>query len=205
MVVSPGFAPSLAVRARRAKRRGVHGSRPGARTFPAQQIKEDEMSNLSDLKDLFEHTLGDVLYAERRIERALPRMKEQARSEDLARAFDEHHRETEGQIQRLETVFDEVGLQPRAVKCEAILGILEEAEEMTAETDPGDVRDAAILAAAQAVEHYEITRYGTLATWARRLGHEKAARLLEETLEQEKAADRKLSDIATSGINRAAA
>ncbi len=163
------------------------------------------MATLNDLTDLLHHTLGDVLYAERRIERTLPRLKEQAQAPELAQAFDSHHRETTEQIKRLEAVFDSLGAQPKAVKCEAILGLLEETEELARDAAPGETRDAALVSAAQAIEHYEIARYGTLRDWAERLGHTEAARLLGETLEEEKRADDGLTKIAQSGINRAAA
>jgi len=161
---------------------------------------------IKTMEDLFIHTLRDVLYAERRIVKALPRMMRNAESDKLRKAFEAHHKETENQIERLEKVFDEVDQAPRGVKCEAIIGIIEEAEGQIEEITDPQVRDAAMLATAQAVEHYEISRYGTLIAFADQLGYSKTVKkLLEQTLEEEKQADAKLSKLATSKINEKAA
>lgn len=156
--------------------------------------------------DLFVHMLRDILYAERRIHKALPKMARNASSSKLKKAFESHHAETETQIERLETVFDEVGQSPRGIKCEAIIGIIEEAEDQIDEISDPEVRDAAMLATAQAVEHYEISRYGTLIAFSERLGYsKKLKKLLNDSLEEEKKADAKLSKIAESKVNPEAA
>ncbi len=155
--------------------------------------------------DLFVHTLRDIYYAENQITKALPKMISKASNPQLKQAFESHLSETEGQIRRLEEVFRLHGVQPKGVTCEAIDGIVKEAESVISETGDAEVLDAAMLAAAQAVEHYEISRYGTLATWADELGHPDCARLLRETLEEEKATDSKLTRIAETSVNRQAA
>lgn len=155
--------------------------------------------------DLFIHTLQDIYYAEQKITKALPKMTDKATSPELKQAFQTHLRETEGQIKRLEEVFRLHGKQAKGTTCEAIEGIVKEAESVISEVEDSDVRDAAMLAAAQAVEHYEISRYGTLATWAREMGREDCARLLHQTLEEEKATDGKLTRIAEARINKKAA
>lgn len=160
---------------------------------------------VKNLDDLFNHTLKDILYAERQILKALPKMEKKAGLDELKKGFAQHREETENQIERLEKVFDLIGKPARGAKCEAIVGIIEEAEDLMDEVDDQDTLDAAMISAAQAVEHYEITRYGTLITWAKRLGHSEAAKLLEETLKEEKATDEKLSKVAESGVNKKAA
>ncbi|MGH7489305.1 MAG: ferritin-like domain-containing protein [bacterium] len=156
---------------------------------------------METFKELFEETLRDVYYAEKTILKALPKMAKKAHSKKLTAAFTKHHKETEGQVERLEQVFDIIGKRAAGKDCPAIDGIVEEAEELMKEVDNDVVRDAAILAAAQAVEHYEISRYGTLAAWARKIGMDDAAQLLEETLAEEKATDELLTDLAESEIN----
>lgn len=161
----------------------------------------------SDIKtkdDLFVHTLQDIYYAEQQITKALPKMIDKASSPELKQAFESHLRETEGQIKRAEEVFKLHGKSPKGTKCEAIEGIIDEAESVISEVADDEVRDAAMLAAAQAVEHYEISRYGTLATWANELGRQDCARLLHQTLDEEKATDAKLTRIAEARINKAA-
>ena len=166
----------------------------GTRTkAPAMTVKS--------LQDLFDETLKDILYAEKAILKALPKMAKKASSEDLAAAFTTHFEETEGQVARLEKIFDMLGKPARGKKCPAIEGIIEEAEEIIKEAETDTVRDAGMLAAAQAVEHYEISRYGTLKAWATKLGMEDAAELLDETLQEESATDEKLSELAESEIN----
>lgn len=155
--------------------------------------------------DLFVHTLRDIYYAEQKITKALPKMIDKAASPELKQAFQAHLRETEGQVKRLEEVFRLHGQEAKGTTCDAIEGIVKEAESVISEVDDAEVRDAAILAAAQAVEHYEISRYGTLATWAREMGREDCARLLHQTLEEEKATDAKLTRIAEARINKKAA
>lgn len=155
--------------------------------------------------DLFEHTLKDIYYAEQQIAKALPKMIDRTSAPQLKQAFEQHLRQTEGHVDRLEQVFRLMGKEPKGVQCEAIDGIIDEAESVMSEVDDKKVMDAAMIAAAQAVEHYEITRYGTLIQWAQEEGHDDYARLLQETLEEEKSTDEKLTQIAESGINRAAA
>lgn len=161
--------------------------------------------SLSSLDDLFVHFLRDIYYAEKQVLKALPRMARKADSEALREAFEAHREETEGQIANLEQVFEMLALKPRGVTCEAINGILEEGKEIMAEAADVDTCDVGMIAAAQAVEHYEITRYGTLVAWATQLGRPDAAKLLEANLKQEKAADAKLSTLAVEKLNREAA
>jgi ferritin-like metal-binding protein YciE len=156
---------------------------------------------MQTLHDLFEDTVRDIYYAEKKILKALPKMAKKASSDDLSSAFETHLEETEGQVERLEQIFDLLGKTARGKTCPAIDGIIEEAEEVMKEAETDTVRDAAMLAAAQAVEHYEISRYGTLRSWAEKLGMDDAVKLLDETLEEEKATDFKLSKLAESEIN----
>jgi len=160
---------------------------------------------MKDLEGLFKHFVKDIYYAEKQVLKTLPKMARKASSEDLREAFEHHREETEGHVETLEKVFDLLGLKPRGVTCEAIDGILEEGKEIMQETDKGDALDAGMIAAAQAVEHYEITRYGTMISWARTLGMEEAAQLLQTTLDQEYAADDKLTKLAEGTLNRKAA
>jgi ferritin-like metal-binding protein YciE len=160
---------------------------------------------LKNLDDLFLHTLKDILYAEKQILKALPKMAKKASTDELRQAFETHRDETQGQVERLERVFDMIDKTPRGAKCEAILGIIEEAEELMEEAGDDEVRDAAMLAAAQAVEHYEIARYGTLCAFAKQLGHDEAAKVLAETLREEEATDKKLSKLAEQRVNKKAA
>jgi ferritin-like metal-binding protein YciE len=139
-----------------------------------------------NLNDLFLDTLKDIYYAEKQIYKALPKMAKAANSEDLRAAFEKHHTETEGQIERLEQIFESLGKAARGKKCDAIEGILDEGKEIMEEYEGAPALDAGLLAAAQAVEHYEISRYGTLKTWAATLGHKDAVKLLDETLSEEK-------------------
>lgn len=157
-----------------------------------------------DLNDLFHETLKDIYYAEKQILRALPRMAKNAQSDELRQAFEQHRTETEGQIERLEKVFESIGKSPRGKTCDAIIGIIDESKEVIEDFANSDALDAGLLAAAQAVEHYEISRYGTLRTWATQLGLTEAASLLDETLEEEKRTDTLLSKLATSSVNNQA-
>lgn len=159
---------------------------------------------VKSLDDLFVHTLKDILYAEKTILKALPKMEKKASSDELKALFAEHRQETEKQVERLNKVFEQLGRKPSAEKCDAILGITEEAEDLMGEIEDAEALDAGMIAAAQAVEHYEIARYGTLCAWAKELGHTEAASLLEQTLGEEKAADEKLSGIAEGRLNRRA-
>lgn len=159
---------------------------------------------IAKLSDLFLHTLQDIYYAEKHIVKALPKMVKSADSSELAKALDAHLAETKDQIERLEKVFGLLDQKPKATKCPAIEGILEEAQELMEEIKDPDTRDAAMIAAAQAVEHYEITRYGTLVSWAELLAKPDAAKLLGQTLKEEYSADSKLTKIAESRLNKEA-
>ncbi|WP_332685171.1 YciE/YciF ferroxidase family protein [Bosea sp. (in: a-proteobacteria)] len=161
--------------------------------------------DIKTMDDLFVHQLQDIYYAEKQIHKALPTMIDKATDPQLKQGLEAHRGETEGHIRRLEQVFKQHGVEAKGTDCPAIDGILAEADEVTGEVDDKQVLDAAIIAAAQAVEHYEITRYGTLAAWAKRLGREDCAALLQQNLDEEHAADNKLTQLAESGINRQAA
>lgn len=163
------------------------------------------MPAMEDLRDLLIDELRDIYDAEHRITKALPKMRKAAGSEELKAGFDLHLQETEGQIERLEQVFDLLDEPAKRKKCEGIVGLLEEGEETMEDDAHQSVLDAALIAAAQKVEHYEIAAYGTLRTYALRLGQEDVAALLEETLQEEKATDEKLTALAEAGINEAAA
>jgi len=161
--------------------------------------------DIKTMDDLFLHTLQDIYYAENKIVKSLPEMIDTASDAQLKQGLQAHLGETEGHVRRLEQVFQMLGKSPKSVDCPAIDGIIDEAEDVTGEVEDKDVLDAAIIAAGQAVEHYEITRYGSLIAWAKRLGRSDVARLLEQTLNEEKAADRKLTTIAESKVNLRAA
>jgi ferritin-like metal-binding protein YciE len=163
------------------------------------------MASLKTLDDLFLHGLKDILYAEKKILKALPKMARKAGSDQLRQAFEQHQEQTQHQVERLEQVFEILGKPARGVRCEAIEGIIEEGQDIMNDAEDPDVRDAGMLAAAQAVEHYEITRYGTLAAWAKELGRDDAAKLLQETLQEEKDTDQKLTKLAEARLNRKAA
>ncbi len=158
-----------------------------------------------DLNDLFLDTLKDIYYAEKQIYKSLPKMAKAAVSDQLRAAFEKHHDETEGQIGRLEQIFELLDKPARGKKCDAIEGILDEGKEIMEEYDDTSALDAGLLAAAQAVEHYEISRYGTLKAWATKLGMRDAAKLLDQTLAEEKKTDDALSKIAASAVNAEAA
>ena len=156
------------------------------------------------LDELFHDTLKDIYYAEKKILAALPKMAKAAQNDDLTAAFEKHHGETEGQISRLEQVFELIEEKPQGKKCAAIDGILEEGQEIIKEYKGSPALDAGLLAAAQAVEHYEISRYGTLCTWAEELGLGDAKKLLGETLNEEESTDEALSELAESVVNQEA-
>ncbi len=159
---------------------------------------------IKTLDDLFVHTLQDIYYAEQKITKALPKMIDKVTDRELKQGFQTHLGETKNQIKRLEQVFQMHGQPAKAVTCPAIDGIVDEAEEILGDVRDPEVLDAAALAAAQAVEHYEIARYGTLIAWARQLGRNDCASVLQQTLEEEKATDRKLTTLAESRVNRVA-
>jgi ferritin-like metal-binding protein YciE len=158
-----------------------------------------------DLNDLFLDTLKDIYYAEKQILKALPKMAKAATSGQLRAAFEKHHDETEGQIERLEEIFELLGKSARGKKCDAIEGILDEGKEIMEEYKGAPALDAGLLASAQAVEHYEISRYGTLKSWAAKLSMTSAVRLLDQTLTEEKKTDETLSKIAEGAVNAEAA
>ena len=157
------------------------------------------------MDDLFVHTLRDIYYAEKQILKALPDMIEKATDPQLKQGFQSHLQETKNQVKRVEEVFEMHGVEAKGVDCPAIDGILEEADEIAGEVDDKQVLDAALIAAAQAVEHYEITRYGTLIAWAKQLGRNDCASVLQKNLDEEKAADQKLTALAEKSVNRKAA
>ena len=156
------------------------------------------------LDELFHDTLKDIYYAEKKILTALPKMAKAAQNDDLAAAFEKHEGETEEQISRLEQVFELIEQKPQGKKCAAIEGILEEGQEIIKEYKGSPALDAGLVSAAQAVEHYEIARYGTLRTWAEELGLDDAVKLLQETLDEEEATDEALTEIAESVVNQEA-
>ena len=161
--------------------------------------------SIRTLDDLFVHTLQDIYYAENQITKALPKMIEKASDPQLKKGFETHLAETQNQIKRLEQVFEMHGHSPKGVDCPAIDGIIKEANEIAGNVADKDVLDAALLASAQAVEHYEITRYGTLIAWAKQLGRPDCASVLQKNLDEEYATDKKLTAIAEGKVNRKAA
>jgi ferritin-like metal-binding protein YciE len=163
------------------------------------------MASEKTLDDLFLDTLKDIYYAEKQILKALPKMAKAATSEEVRAGFEQHQEETEGQVERLEQIFELLGKPARGKTCDAILGIIEEGKSIMDEFKGTQALDAGLVSAAQAVEHYEIARYGTLKTWAKQLGYTEAASLLEATLAEEVATDKKLSQVATSQANLKAA
>ena len=160
---------------------------------------------IKSLDDLFVHTLQDIYYAEQQISKALPKMISKVANPDLKRGLQDHLGQTKNHVTRVEQVFRLHNESPKAVTCPAIDGILEEADQILGDAKDSDVLDAAAAAAAQAVEHYEIARYGTLIAWARELGRDDCATILEQTLDEEKAADLRLTEVAEARLNRQAA
>jgi ferritin-like metal-binding protein YciE len=173
--------------------------------FFSEAPKEEPMAKEKELKDLFLDTLKDIYFAEKKILSALPKMAKAARSRELRAAFEKHLNETEGHVDRLDQVFASLDETPKGKTCDAILGIIEEGKEVMDEYKGKPALDAGLLAAAQAVEHYEISRYGTLKTWADELGYKDAVKLVEATLEEEKNTDAALTKLAKSEVNRHAA
>lgn len=161
--------------------------------------------DIKTMDDLFVHTLRDIYYAENQIIKSLPKMIEKAGNAQLKQGFEKHLQETEGHVRNLEEVFRLMDIEAKGVDCPAIDGILKEANEVSGEVADQQVLDAALIAAAQAVEHYEITRYGTLITWAQEMGRTDCADVLKRNLGEEKATDDKLTQIAESRVNLAAA
>ncbi|MEH0070140.1 ferritin-like domain-containing protein [Pannonibacter sp. Pt2-lr] len=156
------------------------------------------------LDDLFIDLLKDVYYAERKILKALPKMARGAKSADLSAAFEQHHEETQTHVERLQEVFDILGKPARGKTCQAIEGILDEGEEVLESFKGSPALDAGLVASAQAVEHYEISRYGTLRNWAEILGQREIAKILQDTLNEEEATDGKLTKLAEGSVNKAA-
>jgi ferritin-like metal-binding protein YciE len=161
--------------------------------------------SLDSLEKLFLEELKDIYNAEKQILRALPRMAKAAESPELQQAFSKHLKETEGQVQRLEQVFQALGQSARGKTCKGMQGLIEEGKEVMEKEGEGPVIDAALIAAAQKVEHYEIAAYGCLRTYAQLLGLSQAEQLLQQTLDEEEATDKKLTELGESGINQAAA
>ena len=159
---------------------------------------------IKSMNDLLLTFMQDVYYAERQIVKALPKMVKASENQELKNALMHHREETQGQIDRLQKAFEALGKRARGQTCEAINGIIEEGEEIIEEFEAGPIRDAGIVAAAQAVEHYEMARYGTIIAWAKAVGHEDVARLMHETLEEEKKADTTLNQLAQKYLNKRA-
>jgi ferritin-like metal-binding protein YciE len=197
-----------------------HSARPAATgttllagrwaTSPARNSLEDEMGlfskDIQNMDDLLLHGLHDIYYAEKQITKALPKMIDKATNRDLAQGLKSHLEETNKQIERLDQVFKKLGKTPQSTDCPAIDGLIKEADNTAGEVEDKSVLDAAIIANAQAVEHYEIARYGTLIAWAEELGHDDIVRFLTTNLNEEKAANTKLTTVALrKGVNRKAA
>lgn len=168
-----------------------------------QSEDQDTETDDSALHELFLDELADILHAERQLTKALPKMAEAATTEELSAAFESHLTETENHIKRLEQVFSSLDEPVKSKECKAMKGLLEEGKEMMEEMEDSPALDAALIAAAQKVEHYEIASYGTVVAWAEKMGHEEAVELLTATLDEEKAADEKLTAIAESTANEA--
>ncbi len=163
------------------------------------------MPSLSSLEDLLKDEIKDIYDAEKQLTKALPKLAKKASNDQLRQALQQHLQETERHIERLEQIFEQLEMPAKGKKCEGMKHLIEEGNDMIADADDDATRDAVMIASAQKVEHYEIATYGTLRTWANLLGKNEAAALLEETLEEEKEADLKLTSIAESGVNVAAA
>jgi ferritin-like metal-binding protein YciE len=159
---------------------------------------------VKSVNDLLLDELRDIYHAEKQLVRALPKMAKKSKSDELRQAFEHHLEETKGQVDRLEQVFEQLDARSSGKRCEAMEGLIEEAKEMMEDITTPEVLDAAMITAAQKVEHYEIASYGSVHALAEALGHKDAARLLEQTLEEEKKADQKLNQIALSGVNQTA-
>ena len=164
--------------------------------------KQTKSKQSKTLQELFHDTLKDIYYAEKKILATLPKMAKAAQSEELKEAFEKHRKETEDQVERLDRVFEEIDKKAQGKTCAAIVGITDEGAEIMKSYKGSPALDAGLLSAAQAVEHYEISRYGTLIAWAEELGLEEVVSLLEETLEEEKATDEALTKIAETAINQ---
>jgi ferritin-like metal-binding protein YciE len=177
-----------------------NGSQNGSKTG-SKDAKKTDPKVAQGLRDLFEDELKDIYWAEKALTKALPKMAKNATSEELVSAINDHLEVTKGHVQRLEESFKILGKAARAKKCEAMAGLVKEGEEIMEDTEEGVVRDAGIISAAQKVEHYEIASYGTLCAFAKTLGEDEVASLLQQTLDEEKEADQALTQIAESSIN----
>ncbi|MEO8763890.1 MAG: ferritin-like domain-containing protein [Ginsengibacter sp.] len=173
----------------------------GAKAAPKDAQKSSDPKVAQGLRDLFEDELKDIYWAEKALTKAIPKMAKNATSEELIDALNDHLEVTKGHVARLEESFKILGKAARAKKCEAMAGLVKEAEEIMEDTEEGMVRDAGIISAGQKVEHYEIASYGTLCAFAKTLGEDKVASLLQQTLVEEKEADQKLTEIAETSIN----
>ena len=160
--------------------------------------------DLETLNKLFVHELKDIYSAENQILEALPKMAKKASHTELKNAFEEHHRQTQEHVKRLDRIFEDLDFSPTGQKCKGMEGLIEEGEDVMEDAEDDEVRDAAMIAAAQRVEHYEIAAYGTARTYARMLGNEEAERILQTTLDEEGETDKKLTKLAESGVNREA-
>jgi ferritin-like metal-binding protein YciE len=197
-----GAIPWLARDSHRTYRRATHGGVPRNKKGQAMGLFT---ADIKTMNDLFVHQLQDIYYAEKQLVKALPKMAAKATDKQLKQGFLTHLDETKTHVQRLEQVFQMHGAEVKAVDCPAIDGIIEEADEIAGEVAGNSVLDAALISAAQAAEHYEITRYGSLIAWAKQLGRNDCASVLQKTLEEEKAADKKLTALAESKVNLRAA
>jgi ferritin-like metal-binding protein YciE len=167
----------------------------------AENGEQEGQDMNSELHELFLDELADLLNAETQLTKALPKMAKAAQSEELREAITSHLEETEGHVDRLKRVFESVDEKPRSKTCQAMKGLIEEGSEILEELEGKSIIDAGIIAAAQKVEHYEIASYGTVRAWAEQMGHDEAVQLLDETLNEEKAADEKLTEIAETAAN----
>jgi len=177
-----------------------NGSQTGSKAASKSTQKSSSKAS-QGLRDLFEDELKDIYWAEKALTKAIPKMIKNATAEELVSALNDHLEVTKGHVDRLEESFNILGKPARAKKCEAMAGLVKEAEEIMEDTEEGVVRDAGIISAAQKVEHYEIASYGTLCAFAKTLGEDEVISLLQQTLEEEKEADQKLTQIAESSIN----
>ena len=202
LVCNPGSGPVNREMNRRGKAQLRNNFQCGLFYCDKSHQLEAVMSKEKALKDLFLDTLKDIYFAEKKILSALPKMAKAAQSPKLKAAFEKHLTETDGQVERLEQVFASIDETPKGKTCDAIMGILDEGKEVMDEYKGMPALDAGLLAAAQAVEHYEISRYGTLRTWANELGYKDAVKLLDATLKEEKATDSALSQLAISEVNQ---
>jgi ferritin-like metal-binding protein YciE len=189
-----------------------NNSAPGSERFRARVFHQQGISamglftkDIKTMNDLFVHQMQDIYYAEKQLVKALPKMAEKATDKQLKQGFLTHLDETKTHVQRLEQVFQMQGIDARAVNCPAIDGIIKEADEVAGEVEDKKVLDAALINAAQAAEHYEIVRYGSLIAWARQLGRNDCASVLQKTLDEEKATDKKLTTLAEGQVNIRAA